>query len=183
MQASPSTTRAGRTATAMSSRIASSISPRTRLPRQRPCSPSPRRHLRRRLIRMTTRATMPTMAGWMRPRPMLAAMALLVALPTTALPRAAPILTALLRAIRLQALPAIRTAPPPVRPTLVPLTLPLARAILPPILVLAMTLTLTPLLIPVLPRTTRIRRRTRPLLRRTRSPLSLCSLAARLVPR
>ena len=95
----------------------------------------------------------------------------------------APIRTALLRAIRLQALPAIRAVPPLVRPTLVPLTLPLARAILPPILVLAMTLTLTPLLIPVLPRTTRIRRRTRRLFRRTRSPLSLCSLATRLVPR
>ena len=117
------------------------------------------------------------------PRPMLTATALLVVLPTTVLPRAAPILTALLRAIRLQTLPAIRAAPPLVRPTLVPLTLPLARAILPPILVLAMTLTLTPLLIPVLPKTSRIRRRTRPLLRRTRSHLSLCSLATRLVPR
>lgn len=182
----PSITRAGRTATAMSSRIVWSILPRTRLRRQRlwsPCSPSPRRHLRRRLIRMTTRATMPTMTRWMRPRPMLTAMALLVALPTTALPRTAPIRAALLRAIRLQALPAIRTAPPLVRLTLVPPTLPLARAILPSILVLAMTQTLTPLLIPVLPRTTRIRRRTRPLFRRTRSPLSLCSLATRLVPR
>ena len=90
----PSTTRAGRTATAMSSRIASSISPRTRLPRQRLWSPSQRRHLHRRLIRMTTLVTMPTMTGWMRPRPILTAMALLVALPTTVLPRAAPILTA-----------------------------------------------------------------------------------------
>lgn len=167
----------------MSSRIVWSISPRTRLPRQRLWSPSQRRHLHRRLIRMTTLVTMPTMTGWMRPRPILTAMALLVALPTTVLPRAAPIRTALLRAIRLQALPAIRAVPPLVRPTLIPLTLPLARAILPPILVLAMTLTLTPLLIPVLPRTTRIRRRTRPLFRRTRSPLSLCSLATRLVPR
>ncbi|MFR3878246.1 MAG: hypothetical protein ACLTYW_09035, partial [Collinsella sp.] len=104
--------------------------------------------------------TMLTMTGWMRPRPMLTVMALLVALPTTALPRTAPIRTALLRAIRLQALPAIRTATLLVRPTLVPLTLPLARAILPPILVLAMTLTLAPLLIPMLPRTTRIKRRT-----------------------
>ncbi len=155
------------------------LSPRMRLPLRRPCSPSLRRRPRRHLIRMTTRVTMPTMIGWMRPRPMLTVMALLVALPTTALPRTAPIRTALLRAIRLQALPAIRAATLLVRPTLTPLTHLPARVIRPLTLALTTALALTQPLIPMLPRTTRIRRRTLPLLRRIRSPLSPCSLVLR----
>jgi len=130
------------------------LSPRMRLPLRRPCSLSLRRRPRRHLIRMTTRVTMPTMTGWMRPRPMLTVMALLVALPMTALPRTAPIRTALLRAIRLQTLPAIRTAPPLVRPTLTPLTHPPARAIRPLASALTTALALTQPLIPMLPRTT-----------------------------
>lgn len=174
---------AGRIAIRMSSKTAWFILPRMRLlppqRRRRPCSPSPRRHLRRRLIRMTNRVTMPTMTGWMRPRPMLTVMALLVALPTTALPRATPFRTALLRAIRLQALPAIRTAPLLVRPTLTPLAHPPARAVRPLAPALTMAPALTQPLVPMLPRTTRIRRRTLPLLRRTRSLLSPCNLVLR----
>lgn len=156
------------------------ISPRTRpLPLRRPCSPNLRRRPRRRLIRMTTRATMPTMTGWMRPRPVLTVMALLMALPTTAPPRTAPIQTALLRAIRLQALPAIRTATLLVRPALAPLTYPPARSIRPLAPALTTAPALTQTLVPMLPRMTRIRRRTFPLLRRTRSLLSPSSLVLR----
>lgn len=148
-------------------------------PLRRPCSPSPHRRPRRHLIRMTTRVTIPTMTGWIRPRPMLTVMARLVALPTTALPRTAPIRTALLRAIRLQALPAIRTATLLVRLALTPLTHLPARAIRPLIPALTTAPALTQPLIPMLPRTTRIRRRTLPLLRRTRSLLSPSSLVLR----
>ena len=115
----------------------------------------------------------------MRPQPVLTVMALLVALPTTALPRTAPIQTALLRAIRLQALPAIRTATLLVRPALAPLTHPPARAIRPLAPALTTAPALTQPLVPMLPRMTRIRRRTFPLLRRTRSLLSPSSLVLR----
>ena len=86
-------------------------------------------------------------------------------------------------AIRLQALPAIRTATLLVRPTLTPLTHLPARAIRPLTPALTTAPALTQPLIPMLPRTIRIRRRTLPLLRRTRSLLSPSSLVLRWVLR